>query len=256
VAPAGADTPSGHFELIGRRCVGTVIDRSNPAFSDMVVELETAGGKALQSSYFRLDKSTNRYDFSFDLDHGIDLRGFLTEDLAIYAVNAFGARSKLRLDGSTQLSLIREFSGSPRDIVFDLDFTPQGNSQRHIKNGFSHPEQNFTWSDAPTGRIEVATTISNRERYELTISCSPFLSPPTITSQRMLLRLNGYAHADSLDGKHLAFLSFRFPSGSLDDRNTITLEFEFPDCFRPVDVKRSTWNTMRIRDDWPSPSSA
>jgi hypothetical protein len=91
-------------------------------------------------------------------------------------------------------------------------------------------------TNGPRAVLRVPVPLRKTERYELTITCFPFLFPPRVADQRMILSLNGYVHTASLDARALEFFSFVFPAGSLDDSDTAVLGFEFPDCTRPKDL--------------------
>jgi hypothetical protein len=236
VPPLDAEPPYGKYEFLGRRCVGTVFDRFNPPSHPITLALESVHGETLQTKELMRSNQYDRYEFALDLVDGIEPREFLVERVAFYARNAYGLRGKLAIDGGSQLTLIREHFGKPRTVIFDLDFTRGGNAAQYLGEGWSGPEAKLCCNDGPRAVLTVPAALSSADRYELTISCLPFLHPPQVADQRMILHTNGYMHQASLDARHLEFFSFIFPQGALADADTAVLDFEFPDCFRPADL--------------------
>ena len=234
-APLDAEPPAGKFELLGARCVGTVSDRWSPLSRPMTIEVESAQRHVVKTLSVPPTRR-GHYEFGFEIAPGMDPKAFLSEGLRLFATNAFGLRGRLALDGGSQLALIREHIGKPRDVVFDLDFTRGGNAQSYMVEGWSGPEATLTCSDGKRSVLQLPAPLRKTERYELTMTCFPFLFPPRIADQRMVLTLNGCVHNASRDARSLEFVSFACPAGSLEDAESALLEFAFPDCTRPKDL--------------------
>ena len=235
-APLDAERPTGKYELLGRRCIGTVQDRWSPTSSPMVIEVESVHRQVLQTLSVRATNDHGRYDFAFELESGMEPRAFLSDQIGLYARNVYGLRGKLPLDGGSQLALIREHLGKPRTVLFDLDFTRGSNAQACMVEGWGAPEPKVCCSDGPRAVLRVPVPLRMADRYELTITCFPFLFPPRVADQRMILSMNEYVHTASLDARALEFFSFIFPDGSLNDSDAALLKFEFPDCTCPNDL--------------------
>ena len=236
VAPAYAVPPAGEYELRGQRCIGVINDECHPTSRPLLIQLETNQRALLKEIEVPYDRTYRRYEFALDLDGSATPRDLLRERVCLYATNAFGLRSKLALDGASQLSLIREHLGKPRVVLFDLDLTRGGNGIEFMREGWNGPELQVCCSEGSRSVIEVPVAASPADRHELTMECFPFLAPPSIDEQRMTVRVNGFPQEASHDGKMLDFFSFIIPANVMDTRDTTLIEFDFPNCYAPIDL--------------------
>ncbi len=234
VAPRGAAPPHGTFEVIGERCLGIVVDATHPHHLPLRVVVETVAGDLLKVVELAGSPNHSRYEFSFDLDGVTKGLNLLKEQTSIHAINGFGCRGRLSLDGASQLSLIRQHLGEPRILIFDIDFTAGGSATQFMHEGWSKPEKAFCWTNGKQARLVIPAVIDRTARYELTLTCRPLLIIPFIESQAVIVTLNGYAQAVKFDTKSLGFASFVYPAESLPDSEVANITFDLPDASQPL----------------------
>ncbi len=240
VAPPDAIEPNGLFEILGSRCVGVVIDSYNPFRQPIRIVVENTAGKAKYELEVSRQSRGNRYEFSFDLDLSITGEDLLRERTVIWAINAFGHKGRLKMDGGSQLTLIRRYLSRPRELMFDIDFTQGGNAEPYKRGGWSNPEQAFCWTDGHQAKLLIPVNIAEQDSYELTLNCSPMLYPPILERQDVTVTLNGFAHHATFDTKASGFANFIFRAGSLLDNTMADITFDLPHAEEPAKLRSDT----------------
>ncbi len=233
IPPAVLLPPSGSFELLGGRCIGSVFDWQHPSWLPLQIGFEKRFGDPIRVFESRRDTDHyHRFPFIIELDD-ISSRDVLCDTTRLFAENAFGARSYLSLDGASQLNLIRQHLGKPRHLIFDIDFAAGGTALSYMRSGWSNPETGFCWTDGGQAKLSIPANISPDCRYELTLTCRPLIAPPFVERQDITVTVNGYSQSVSLDGKTLGFVTLLYPAGSLPNSSLVDITLDLPNAERP-----------------------
>ena len=227
----------GGFDIIGSRCVGRVrdLDRSRETFNIVV---EARGAYILKEIRTLQTQRESYAGFAFLLDDSITAKMLLLQEARIFAENSSHVRYQLKLNGATELALIREFIGTPREKIFDIDFTKDGNADSYLNEGWSYGERDFRWTDGPKAILTVECSISSIHRYEAILKCQPFVAPPHVNSQYVGISLNGYYQTINVEHGTLGFFSILFNKEKLKDSDCALFEFSLPDAGVPADLGR------------------
>ena len=175
--PPHLDPPSGHFDVLDGRCVGSV--RNECGFNGerftIFVERER---HVHRSGDLGADHTSPALRI---LSHGrrctLTPLDFALERVGVFAQDARGGRSALRLDGASQIEILRRHAGRPQRIVEDLDFSTGGNAQAVLGDGWHGAEPGFRWTDGRTSTLHLKSELPPG-RYELSLLCNAFIHPP------------------------------------------------------------------------------
>lgn len=87
-----------------------------------------------------------RLPFTLAMDGRFTESELAHETVTVTARSARGDTGTLKLDGITQLLLVRAYLGVPVEKILDLDFSSQGNAEPCLGRGWSGSEDRFTWT--------------------------------------------------------------------------------------------------------------
>jgi hypothetical protein len=78
-------------------------------------------------------------------------------------------------------------------LLADIRFGRAGNSRAHVLDGWSGPEDGFTWSLGPRSSLNVGLPASagTEGHFALELQLTPFIVPDRVPGQRLVLRVNG-----------------------------------------------------------------
>jgi len=122
-------------------------------------------------------------------------------------------------------------AASASDTIARIEFTETGNSGPCKRFGWSHEEEEHTWT---IGRCaELVVPLPPGERYlRLDVSLVPFVHPPRLAEQRLRIEINGRALRElALDGQDI--VSVDIDVGQLADPDALCLVFNQPDAASP-----------------------
>jgi hypothetical protein len=117
-----------------------------------------------------------------------------------------------------------------------IDLGVGGNSADYLLGGWSHPERGFAWTSGPTSSLRLPRPAAPNG-WVLEIDCSPYLHPPALQAQTLIVRV---------DGKEIGTTRLRFAHGvgywvppTEPDGSDIIAELDHPDATPPRDISSS-----------------
>ncbi len=121
----------------------------------------------------------------------------------------------------------------------ELHFGVRDNGPSLLRSGWSQSEPTMTWTDGSKARMHLplAEELHGRE-VVLEFSLRPFIAPPKLTSQRVVLTANGEPVGEWMTiegGKHSVVLP-----ASVTAEGEVDLLLELPDAAVPFTVSQST----------------
>ncbi|MEI8341368.1 MAG: hypothetical protein WCH43_07545, partial [Verrucomicrobiota bacterium] len=134
------------------------------------------------------------------------------------------------LAGWIEPPLPAEFPAMPGRIDFSSD-----TDQRFLPRGWGVAIPNARWSDGR--RAEVVFAMDSITPLELQIKLRPFIVPPKLKEQRLILSINGHPlQTFQLDRDELSTLSVPVPSQYLRNKNELV--FDLPNATKPSSLFR------------------
>jgi hypothetical protein len=125
----------------------------------------------------------------------------------------------------------------PADLELTIDFKAGGNSQSYLAGGWARAEPEFTWMVGGESQMTIRLDES-AEGYVLVLDVVPFLSPPDLPSQRLIVSTN-----DSVVGTAAitrpSILAYRIPKHIFSQTRRTVITLQHPDAARPKDVMSS-----------------
>ncbi len=240
-APANAASPTGRFSILGGRCSGAVVDRYNPGSRPLKITIENAVERSvLAQASANSASGAGHYEFAFDLPAGFDTGALLAGGTGVFAENAYALKGKLELERASEVALIKQQQDPARTVLFDLTFAQGGSAEPFLGSGWGRLETALCCTEGPLATLDVPGATSPDAQYELTIDCFAFFRPPHIESQRMTITLNGFPHVVNMgfrDEAPEAPVSLIYPRQSLSASDAVHIEFDLPNCFRPIDYQ-------------------
>lgn len=229
---------SGYFDVRGDRIAGSV----DAGMFDMKLGLEIEvrrRGQLIAACAATPSPHGHSFVFSLPMEDRFTTGELIDETVEVHARNGRGDAGVLKLDGATQLELVRAHLGVPSVMVIDLDLTQGGNAKPYLGGGWSGAERDFTWTD---GRESVVSFDAPAEpgKYALRITAGPFLHPPEVTRQDMQVTINGaWVGRVTLTDSFVQFSELKMDAAVLQTAPRVTLRLQHEDATRPSDVSSS-----------------
>jgi hypothetical protein len=123
------------------------------------------------------------------------------------------------------------------DHALTINFGGSGNSLGFLGGGWARAEERFTWATGQESHLLLNLDKENRD-YILTLSVIPFVEPPALRSQRLIVSLN----ETTIGMETLArptVLAWRIPAGLIKRREKALITLSHPDAARPSDLTGS-----------------
>jgi hypothetical protein len=119
-------------------------------------------------------------------------------------------------------------------VVQTISFQVGGNSDAFRRDGWSKPEQLWTWTADHACTLEFPRPEA-QDDYVLRIQVRPFIVPERVHYQRVELAINGTNVATGVV-REVSVLECEVPWEWLAPHEAITLTFSLPDAARPTEV--------------------
>ena len=121
--------------------------------------------------------------------------------------------------------------------VLTIDFGVNGNSLGYLGGGWARAEEGFAWMTGQESHLLLNLEPDGRE-YVLTLRVAPFILPPGLRAQRLVVSLNETTIGMGAFSRPVV-LGWRIPGHLIrPGRSLITLSH--PDAARPSDLVKST----------------
>lgn len=116
-----------------------------------------------------------------------------------------------------------------------IKFGKGGDSERYRVSGWSHTEDNFTWTEGTSAKLSLPIG-KEPGPLNLTVNMSGFAQPPQLTSQPVEVLVNGQKLADWEAGSIAREYSVSVPADAIKGGGTIEIEFRTPKATSPKSV--------------------
>ncbi len=150
----GLSSIIGEYEFRSGEITGWVADEWNP--DDRKIRIEAVErGRLVAVGETSVYAKGRGWGFRLEIPASISSQDLLNDRLVIRAVSAFGAAT-LKLDGASQLQMIREAIDRPFLSHIDIDFSERGNSNQYIRSGWLPQEPSFRWTTGQESSLDCA----------------------------------------------------------------------------------------------------
>ena len=119
----------------------------------------------------------------------------------------------------------------------EVIFGRHGNAAPCLLQGWSWPEDAFTWSLGRESRLQIPLPPAKPgEALILELDLTPFVVPGRTVGQRLLLAVNGIPiGSDMIEGE--GSVAYRIPQNAIGDSRILLVELHHPDAKRPIDLE-------------------
>jgi hypothetical protein len=114
-----------------------------------------------------------------------------------------------------------------------ISFAVAGNSLAFLGGGWARPEESFTWSVGAESHL-MFPRLEAADEYILTLDVSPFIHPPALPSQRLIVSVNDTV-VGSADLARPALLAYRIPARLACGSDRMVVTLQHPDAACPKD---------------------
>jgi hypothetical protein len=124
-------------------------------------------------------------------------------------------------------------------VVCDLtiSFAAAGNSLAFLGGGWAQSEDAFTWGVGAESHL-VFSRLAAADEYVLTLDVVPFVHPPEVPSQRLIVSINDTV-VGSTDIARPTLLGYRIPASLARRTDRMVVTLQHPDAARPMDFSGS-----------------
>src|SRR5271166_5570547 len=136
---------TGVFDFSDDLITGWVVDRCDPSERDLTVSV-VSGDEVVAHSHGDGPGEVG-WRFGMSLGGRVDGSDVLHERIRVLVRDNSGRSRALRLEGSTQLQLIREYLSDPVTPLLEIDFRNGGNSDTFLRLGWSNQEKIHRWTE-------------------------------------------------------------------------------------------------------------
>ncbi len=228
-------TVSGSYSIKGQSIIGRV--NGTPFVTNHGTKVQALRGPAMiAETEVVATRSGERMPFAMSMASIFTIEELIRERVVITAVNARGDKGLLVLDGATRLELIREYLGEPSDKILDLDFTQDGNAGAALRQGWSRPEDNFTWTEGDDSFIELPALQAPAD-YTIRLVAGAYITDFVSRQVMEVFYENLSVGSFAADMPDLQFREFRFASGGSARAfgGAARLRLHHPNAARPSD---------------------
>lgn len=124
------------------------------------------------------------------------------------------------------------------DLDLTINFSSNGNSLGYLGGGWARAEENFTWAVGQESHLLLNLNKDGRD-YVLTLNLVPFVHPPALRTQRLIVSLNATTIGTATISRPTV-LAWRIPPGLLRRGERALVTLSHPDAARPRDLSAST----------------
>jgi hypothetical protein len=209
---------TGWFDFSGDRITGwaeNTLERGDKELTVAVVRGHDVIAVA------RVEGKSPTVGWRFEIGTGSQISGddLLYERVRVLVRDSAGEIQALRLEGSTQLELIRELITDRVPPFLEIDFREGGNSGAFAIEGWSGQEKVHRWTDGTRSTL-VFTSPPRDCSYLLQLLLWPFIVSGTLAEQRLRVLVNETEIAH-FGVTRQSFLSCTVRMGLLPDASTI-----------------------------------
>jgi hypothetical protein len=188
---------------------------------------------AVVASTDQLQVHGNSWRFALQLGFVVTADDILRERIAVFAVDRRGARSALRIDGTVQLSYVRE-NFSSGQLELEIDFSASGNASDYLRKGWSTQEPDHIWTDGRQSTIAVDFARPG-DRYRLELLAWPFTEPASLPDQALTITVSEVTLGHFSLGPRQHLIECDIP-GELTAPGNITITLGLPRAARPSEL--------------------
>jgi hypothetical protein len=120
------------------------------------------------------------------------------------------------------------------DPVLAIDFGATGNAGEYRRTGWADPEPNHTWTVGPESRLELPVPPLPGP-CRMVIELGPFVSPPTLSAQRLQVLVNGCA-AGEFFIREVGPIECPIPREAIESGSGLAVTFRHPGAARPREI--------------------
>jgi hypothetical protein len=178
--------------------------------------------------------ATVGWRFAIETGSQVSTSDILSERVHVVVWTPTGDTQRLRLEGSTQLELIREQFSDPVMPFLEIDFRESGNSSGFAIEGWSVQEKIHRWTEGTQSTLAFDSPPHDRG-HTLQLLLWPFIVPGRLAEQRLQVLI------DETEIAHLgisrqSFLRFAMPLRPSPDPMRMIVRFIHPDAASPASL--------------------
>jgi hypothetical protein len=140
----GSGDLTGWFDFSENLITGWAVDRADPSEDNLTVA--AVRRDSVIASARVNGKDTIGWRFAIEIGTKVNGYDIVHEQVRVLVRDAVGHTQALRLVGSTQLVLIREFFSDPVTPLIEIGFSESGNSNAFVMEGWSDQEKAHRWT--------------------------------------------------------------------------------------------------------------
>jgi len=235
---AGNISLEGYFDLRARLLTGKIRKVSNALNIGLHVHLlrdRTILAEAEADIITPGDFAT----FFLPLPVPITEEDIVRETVKIEARNARGDSGWLRLNGATQLELIRDYMGKSSETLFDIDFSILPKLPFLLGEGWCSPEVGHTWTSGTKSYVRIDHPQVEVGTLHLRMNVGAFINSFVLV-QLMEISINEVPIASfSKNYQKSEFRQFQFDASVIENKPFSILTISCPNAYRPCDSGNS-----------------
>jgi hypothetical protein len=222
----------GRYDFSGGRVTGWVLDEADPDNRNLTVSIKRGSEVLLQAQVTERNAGPG-WRFQIDTANLVTGSELLYETVHVTVSDKYGGYKPLRIEGSTQLDLIREYVDGAIPPYLTIDFSEDGNGREFVLDGWSGPEKGHTWTIGRRSTVAF-TPPDDRRDYTVELLLWPFIVERRHPEQKLEIWLNDSELGVYVVSRH-SYLTCQMPASLLSRRAPAVLRFEHPDAARPCD---------------------
>jgi hypothetical protein len=114
-----------------------------------------------------------------------------------------------------------------------ISFAAAGNSLAYLGGGWARSEPEFTWTIGAESHL-MFPQLKPADEYVLTLDATPFVHPPELPTQRLIVSINDTVVGSS-ELSRPTLLGYRIPAGLARRTERMLVTLQHPDAVRPKD---------------------
>ena len=123
------------------------------------------------------------------------------------------------------------------EVAGQYDCGMEGTARRYMREGWSHRERDFTWTEGTCSRI-VLPHEAGEGQVVLEISINPMLFIPVLRAQTLVVSVNGHAIADEIVLGECS-LAMNVPAHALALTDVMDITLDCPTAAIPAEIGMS-----------------
>jgi hypothetical protein len=243
--PGVQNSIRGKYDLRGDRLWGWIEGLQTPGDGQLKIEARRHN-EVIAACGTVPEPLANRHTFTLSIDGRFAEPELISEAVVIIARNDRGDTGTLRLDGTTQLGLIRASFAEKSEAVLDLDFTLGGNATSCCRSGWSNAERDFTWSEGHDSII-LFNTPHKAGTYALRTTAGAFIHGATAPAQVMQIFINDTElQTIQFTERRMQFHETKFAGALFTTKPQTELRFHYPYPIRPSELLGNNSDQRRL----------